>query len=937
MRLFRRIISNKSLAKLYPNFKSNQSITSTYTHNLTKKLFVSESKNIILKIMQKEENKRIVQGTEHSIQRVEGHIGGNFVKTKSADFLTARQQFWDSLYQKQTEYMKTLPREKINLTLKDGKVVEATSFETSPLDIAKKYLKKSLVPDFLAAKVRYSRKVLSNDDIITGADEEEEVKREDKSEMWDLSRPLEGDCTLEFCTFEDKEGKTVFWHSSAHVLGSALENSFGSYLCIGPPLEEGFYYDSFMGKNVIEESTDYQILEDSAKQITSANHPYQRLTLSKAEALEMFKHNPFKVQLISNKVPDNGKTTAYRCGNLIDLCMGPHLISTGVVKSFKVVKNSACYWLGNAQNDSLQRVYAVTFPSEKEMKEYVKRKEEEEKRDHRNIGKQQDLFMFHNLSPGSAFFYPPGAHIYNKLVSFVRKEYLIRGFTEVVSPNIFNLRLWKTSGHYKNYKENMFMVKIENQGFGLKPMNCPGHCLMFDSKARSYKELPIRFADFGVLHRNEISGALSGLTRVRRFQQDDAHIFCAPEQIMEEILGQLEFLEYVYSIFGFEYELFLSTRPEKALGDIELWDQAEKSLAAALDKFGKPWKINPGDGAFYGPKIDIKLYDAIKRQHQCGTIQLDFQLPIRFNLSYRTDEVVKSEKEEKDVQKEVKKKAKKVKKGDQTETKQENADAHNLPSKENDNIVLEHKHEECIRSLLKSEVYQKDEWDDEEFVWEEQTLRAGYKRPVIVHRAILGSCERLLAILTEHYAGKWPFWLSPRQCTICTVSDTFNPYAEKIYQKLKYEGYQVTLDKGGATLPKKVRNAQVEQYNYILVVGEEEMNTNTIDVRSREGERLGKYTTQKLLEFFKSLEPAKSKLELQMLESIFKEQENLPVNSHSSELSFFEEKLKFNLYLAGDEIGEEDKKVYETLKSQEIDKLTYPNLFKWKKLVSKSG
>jgi threonyl-tRNA synthetase len=910
--------------------------------NLTKNIIVHQTKFFLFNnnmMKNTEENRRIAQGTEHSIAKTEGKIGGEFTKTLKAPFLDERQRYFEELHAKQQENQKSLPREKIIITLKDGKQVEGVSFDTTPLDIAKKYLKKSLVGDLLAAKLKYTKKIVDTNAGIIGADEDEEHKHEVSSnfELWDLTRPLEGDCNLEFVTFEDKEGKTVFWHSSAHILGSALENAYSSNLCIGPALEEGFYYDSYMGKSVIEESVDYKIIEDTAKTVSQANHPYQRLTLTKQESLEMFKHNPFKVQLISNKIPEGGKTTAYRCGNLIDLCMGPHLMSTGIVKSFKVMKNSACYWLGNAKNDSLQRVYGVTFPSEKEMKEYIKRKEEEEKRDHRNIGKQQDLFLFHNLSPGSAFFYPHGAHIYNKLVSFVRKEYLIRGLTEVVSPNIFNLRLWKTSGHYKNYKENMFMVKIENQGFGLKPMNCPGHCLMFDSKARSYKELPIRYADFGVLHRNEISGALSGLTRVRRFQQDDAHIFCAPEQIQDEILGQLEFLEYVYQIFGFEYELFLSTRPEKALGDIELWDQAEKSLASALDKFGKPWKINPGDGAFYGPKIDIKLYDAIKRQHQCGTIQLDFQLPIRFNLSYRTGEVVAHE-ESKEKKDEVKDKKKgKKKEGD---VKPEDVKVESVKEETQINV-------DSGKELLKKEVYQKDEWDEEEFVWEEQPLKPGYKRPVIVHRAILGSCERLLAILVEHYAGKWPFWLSPRQVTICTVSDKFTEYAEKIYNRLKYEGYQVCLDKGGATLPKKVRNAQIEQYNYIIVVGEEEMNTNSVDVRSRDGDRLGKFTVPKLIDFFRSLEPAKSKLELSMYEQIYKEESSIhkepstaSTECHSccgdTDLKDMEEKLKYNLFLSGDEIGEQDKKCYESLKGQTILKEHYPNIYKWVKLVSKN-
>ena len=543
--------------------------------------------------------------------------------------------------------------------------------------------------------------------------------------MWDLSRPLDGDCEIDYCTIEDKEGKTVFWHSSAHILGSALEHAYGSHLCIGPPLEEGFYYDTYMGKNVIDEK-DYEKIEKEAQKVITSNHPYSRLTLTKEEALTLFGENPFKVQLISNKIPDNGKTTAYKCGDLIDLCLGPHLNSTGVVKAFKITKNSSCYWLAKSDNDSLQRVYGVTFNSKVLMEEYIKRKEEEEKRDHRNIGKQQDLFMFHQMSPGSAFFNPSGAHIYNKLVDFMRREYSMRGFHEVISPNIYNLKLWKTSGHYKNYKENMFMVKIENQGFGLKPMNCPGHCLMFDSKARSYKELPIRFADFGVLHRNELSGALSGLTRVRRFAQDDAHIFCTPEQIQEEIFGQLQFVEYIYSVFGFEYELFLSTRPEKALGAVDLWDKAEKALADALNQFGKPWKINPGDGAFYGPKIDIKLYDAIKRTHQCGTIQLDFQLPIRFNLSYRTDEVVIKTDSEKEAEKkeaaEARKKAKADKKAEKKAKKEEN-NTENKDNKEKGNDENETKNiEKEITneiSCCNRDVFLKDEWDDEDFIWEE--------------------------------------------------------------------------------------------------------------------------------------------------------------------------------------------------------------------------
>lgn len=381
---------------------------------------------------------------------------------------------------------------------------------------------------------------------------------------------------------------------------------------------------------------------------------------------------------------------------------------------------------------------------------------------------------------------------------------------------MYNIDLWKTSGHYKNYSDNLFLLKVDNHGFGLKPMNCPGHCLMFGSKARSYKELPIRFADFGVLHRNEISGALSGLTRVRRFQQDDAHIFCSPEQIKDEVLGQLDFIDYVYSLFGYQYDVFLSTRPkDKFIGDINLWNQAEKSLADTLDIFctkkGKTWKVNPGDGAFYGPKIDTKLYDALGRTHQSGTIQLDFQLPIRFNLSFRTDEVVKKDDEEKK-EKQPKKDKKKDKEG-----KEGKEDKDGKDGKENETKnEVKNEIKVCDSNV---EVYHKDCWSETEFTWKEQALKPGYARPVMVHRAILGSVERFFAILTEHTGGYWPFWISPRQINICPVSNKYQQYAEKIYNRLVYEGYKVEINLSNKTIDKKIHQAEVERFNFIIVVG----------------------------------------------------------------------------------------------------------------------
>jgi threonyl-tRNA synthetase len=350
--------------------------------------------------------------------------------------------------------------------------------------------------------------------------------------------------------------------------------------------------------------------------IANEKQPFQRLVLSKQDALRLFAYNPFKVQLITNKVDDDGFASAYKCGPLIDLCMGPHLPNTSKVKAFKVMKNSSAYWLGDKDNDSLQRVYGISFPNKKDLIDYIHFKEEAERRDHRNVGKVQKLFYQHPYSPGCWFFTKEGTIIYNNLMKMMRHQYVFRGYSEVISPNIYNLRLWKISGHYQNYKENMFMFAGDGCGMGVKPMNCPGHFLLFSSQIRSYRDLPIRFADFGVLHRNELAGALSGLSRVRRFQQDDAHIFCQKEQIQDEIMACLDFLDHTYGIFGFEYELYLSTKPDKYLGDDDLWEEAENGLRAALEQFGKPWKENPKDGAFYGPKIDITLFDAMKRPHQ---------------------------------------------------------------------------------------------------------------------------------------------------------------------------------------------------------------------------------------------------------------------------------------------------------------------------------
>jgi threonyl-tRNA synthetase len=424
-------------------------------------------------------------------------------------YIEDRIKMWDTLRAQYLEELRAKPREKISVTLPDGKVVEALSWETTPYDVAKG-ISQGLADNTVIAKV--------ND------------------KVWDLDRPLEASCSLKLLKFDDPDGQAVFWHSSAHILGEAMERCYGGHLCYGPPIENGFYYDMFPIDGEGVSVNHYPALEGVIKKIVKEKQPFERLEMKKKDLLEMFKYNEFKQRILNEKVTTDS-TTVYRCGPLIDLCLGPHVRHTGKIKAIKVIKNSSTYWEGKADAETLQRVYGISFPDPKQLKEWEKMQEEAAKRDHRKIGQQQELFFFHELSPGSCFFQPRGAHIYNTLMNFVKSEYRKRGFQEVISPNIYNAKLWQTSGHWQHYAENMFSFDVEKEKFALKPMNCPGHCLIFDHRNRSHKELPYRMADFGVLHRNELSGALTGLTRVRRFQQDDAHIFCAPEQIKSEIVS----------------------------------------------------------------------------------------------------------------------------------------------------------------------------------------------------------------------------------------------------------------------------------------------------------------------------------------------------------------------------------------------------------------
>uniref|UniRef100_F7DDV7 threonine--tRNA ligase n=1 Tax=Monodelphis domestica TaxID=13616 RepID=F7DDV7_MONDO len=685
---------------------------------------------------EKKKENEIVNGLKSEL-----YSGPNFIEDRLMLYETLKREH-DTLL----AYRAANESKLIKIMLIDGKIVEGESWKTTPYQVAAG-ISQGLADNTVIAKV--------ND------------------ELWDLDRPLEEDSTLELLRFDNEEAQAVYWHSSAHILGEAMESYYGGCLCYGPPIENGFYFDMFIEDRGVS-STEFPTLENMCKTIMKEKQRFERLEIKKEILLEMFKYNKFKCRILNEKV-DTPTTTVYRCGPLIDLCRGPHVRHTGKIKAIKIFKNSSTYWEGKADMETLQRIYGISFPDNKMMKTWEKFQEEAKNRDHRKIGKEQELFFFHDLSPGSCFFLPRGAFIYNTLMDFIKEEYHRRNFTEVISPNVYNSKLWETSGHWQHYSENMFSFDIEKETFALKPMNCPGHCLMFAHRPRSWREMPIRLADFGVLHRNELSGTLSGLTRVRRFQQDDAHIFCRMEQIEEEMKGCLEFLQSVYTVFGFSFQLNLSTRPENFLGEIEIWNQAEEQLQNSLKEFGKPWKLNPGDGAFYGPKIDIKIKDAIGRYHQCATIQLDFQLPIRFNLTY--------------------------------------------VSKDSDDKT----------------------------------------RPVIIHRAILGSVERMIAILSENYGGKWPFWLSPCQVMVIPVGPTCEEYALQISKEFFEAGFMADVDLDqSCTLNKKIRNAQLAQYNFILVVGEKEKLNNAVNVRTRDNKIHGEASVVSTISKLKKLKESRT-------------------------------------------------------------------------------
>ncbi|CAM3930227.1 threonine--tRNA ligase [Bacillus luti] len=566
-------------------------------------------------------------------------------------------------------------------------------------------------------------------------------------QLFDLRRNVEENAKVEIITIDSNDGVEIARHSAAHILAQAVKRLYGDInLGVGPVIENGFYYDMDLPSSVNIE--DLPKIEKEMKKIISENINIERVEVSREEAEKLFQemNDQLKLELLE-AIPNEESVTLYKQGEFVDLCRGPHLPSTGYLKAFQLTHVSGAYWRGDSNNQVLQRIYGVAFASQKELEEYLHFVEEAAKRNHRKLGSELELFMFSEEAPGMPFYLPKGQIIRNELEAFLREIQKKYNYQEVRTPFMMNQELWEKSGHWGHYKDNMYFSEVDNKSFALKPMNCPGHMLMFKNKLHSYRELPIRMCEFGQVHRHEFSGALNGLLRVRTFCQDDAHLFVTPEQIEDEIKSVMAQIDYVYKTFGFEYEVELSTRPEDSMGDDKLWEQAEAALANVLHSLNYKYRLNEGDGAFYGPKIDFHIKDALNRSHQCGTIQLDFQMPEKFDLNY-----------------------------------------------------IDEKNEK--------------------------------KRPVVIHRAVLGSLDRFLAILIEHFGGAFPAWVAPVQVKVIPVSNVVHEqYANEVVNKLAQAGIRVEQDMRDEKLGYKIREAQMQKVPYVLVIGDKEMESKAVNVR----------------------------------------------------------------------------------------------------------
>ncbi|WP_166705325.1 threonine--tRNA ligase [Bacillus albus] len=565
--------------------------------------------------------------------------------------------------------------------------------------------------------------------------------------LYDLRRNIEENAEVEIVTLDSNEGVEIARHSAAHILAQAVKRMYGNVnLGVGPVIENGFYYDMDLPSSVNVE--DLPKIEKEMKKIINENVKIERIEVSREEAKKLFQemNDHLKLELLE-AIPSGESVTLYKQGEFVDLCRGPHLPSTGYLKAFQLTHVSGAYWRGDSSNQVLQRIYGVAFSSQKELEEYLHFVEEAAKRNHRKLGNELELFMFSEEAPGMPFYLPKGQIIRNELEAFLREIQKEYKYQEVRTPFMMNQELWEKSGHWGHYKDNMYFSEVDNKSFALKPMNCPGHMLMFKNKLHSYRELPIRMCEFGQVHRHEFSGALNGLLRVRTFCQDDAHLFVTPEQIEDEIKSVMAQIDYVYKTFGFQYEVELSTRPEDSMGDDKLWEQAEAALANVLHSLNCKYRLNEGDGAFYGPKIDFHIKDALNRSHQCGTIQLDFQMPEKFDLNY-----------------------------------------------------IDEKNEK--------------------------------RRPVVIHRAVLGSLDRFLAILIEHFGGAFPAWVAPVQVKVIPVSNAAHvQYADEVVDKLAQAGVRVERDVRDEKLGYKIREAQMQKVPYVLVIGDKEMENGAVNVR----------------------------------------------------------------------------------------------------------
>ncbi|PFE01115.1 threonine--tRNA ligase [Bacillus cereus] len=584
-------------------------------------------------------------------------------------------------------------------------------------------------------------------DSISSSLKKKAVAGKVNDQLFDLRRNIEQDAEIQIITMDSDEGVEVARHTAAHILAQAVKRIYGDVkLGVGPVIENGFYYDMDLPGSIGVE--DLPKIENEMQNIINENLKMERVEITRKEAKKVFQdiNDHLKLELLE-AIPENELVTIYKQGEFVDLCRGPHLPSTGYLKAFQLTHVSGAYWRGDSNNQVLQRIYGVAFSSQKELENYLRFLEEAAKRNHRKLGNELELFMFSEEAPGMPFYLPKGQIIRNELESFLREIQQKYDYQEVRTPIMMNQGLWEESGHWDHYKDNMYFSEVDHKSFALKPMNCPGHMLIFKNKLHSYRDLPIRMCEFGQVHRHEFSGALNGLLRVRTFCQDDAHLFVTPEQIESEIKSVLKQIDYVYRTFGFEYEVELSTRPEDSMGDDELWDQAESSLENVLKSLNYNYRVNEGDGAFYGPKIDFHIKDALQRSHQCGTVQLDFQMPEKFDLNY-----------------------------------------------------IDERNEK--------------------------------RRPVVIHRAVLGSFDRFLGILIEHFGGAFPAWLAPVQVNVIPVSTlAHDQYTKEMEEKLKQAGIRVKRDIRSEKLGYKIREAQIQKVPYVLVIGDKEVENGSVNVR----------------------------------------------------------------------------------------------------------